>query len=209
MSCPSENHRYSENIKSVPKKIKAYSLSLKATVSVLDPFCLWKSSVQDENYQNSKHFIRKNEVDIITALDLGNIDKFGDTILEIPEIKCVIIHKLMLSANQSSNELKRRKRGFISCLMQKGIEDLVSFAWDDVFVEAMSVMPDLVSILLASMVKINQMNNVDFLCKVIPKVAMIYSIITNSFNHELSLLTFRSTFCFTLCNCSIRSWINF
>ena len=72
--------------------------------------------------------------------------------------------------------------------MKKETNDLYSFSWDAVFLEAVQTLPELISIIAAAMMKDNMMRNKDLLSQIILKTSMIYSIIVNNYNPELSLV---------------------
>lgn len=117
--------------------------------------------------------IDKNaELELRQALDNRDLAQFVETLFGCTSIRNANTHKLMLRANTASAELNRRKHGFVSVLMRKDFDDIVNFSWESVFVEAFLQQPDLVHILLASMMKGIKVGSVPAMQKVMVKVCI-------------------------------------
>ena len=125
---------------------------------------------------------------INVATNSGDVKKLVTCLFDIPNVKQAILFEMMKNIKKSSSNLKQRKLGFVSYLMKKEANDLYSFSWDEVFLEAVQTMPELLSIIAAAMMKDNMMRNKDLLSQVILKTSMIYSIIVNNYNPELNLV---------------------
>lgn len=145
------------------------------------------SSSKSNNVVADCKQIDKN-AELRQALYKRDLAQFVETLFGCTSIRNAITHKLMLRANAASAELNRRKHGFVSVLMRKDIDDIVNFSWESVFVEAFSQQSDLVHILLASMMKGIKVGCVLAVRKVMVKVALIYAIVENQYNPELSCM---------------------
>ena len=131
---------------------------------------------------------KKEEMAINVATNSGDAKKLVTCRFNIPNVKQAILFEMIKNIQKSSSNLKQRKLDFVSYLMKKEANDLYSFSWDEVFLEAVQTMPELVSIIAAVMMKDNMMRNKDLLSQVILKTSMIYFIIVNNYNPELSLV---------------------
>jgi hypothetical protein len=149
-------------------------------------YSVWQSDRQTNNF---------NHIDITTKLvvergvESGNMLKLVDDLLLCNQIRSSIIHNIMYAESHSVTQLKHRTVGKVSYLMKKDVNNMKSFSWDNVFVEACETMPDLVRILLAIMMKWHTISHFDVenMKKVIPKIGMIFSILVNHANPELNL----------------------
>lgn len=145
------------------------------------------SSRMNKNVMAECEQIDKNaDLEVRRALDKRDLTQFVETLFSCTSIRSAIIRKFMLRANAASAGLKRRKHGFVSILMRKDINDMVNFSWERVFMEAFSQQSDLVHVLLASMMKGIKVDSAQSVRKVVVKVALIYAIVSNQYNPELS-----------------------
>ena len=74
--------------------------------------------------------------------------------------------------------------------MKKDASQMKLFSWNDNFMEAFSVMPDLVRLVIAYMIRQfgSSYQNTTVINQVIPKIGLIYSIIANQSNMKLNLV---------------------
>jgi len=79
-----------------------------------------------------------------------------------------------------------KKHGFVSTLMNKKFDDLVSFSWSDFVLKESEQFPLLMKLLLCMMIPFNVRNMESKITSIIPRLGMIYGIVAQGRNHELS-----------------------
>ena len=86
--------------------------------------------------------------------------------------------------------LNRHKGEHVAYIMKKDVSQMEQFSWNDIFMEAYSVMPELVRLIIACMIRkfATFYEDTVVINQVILKVGLIYSIIAQQSNIELSLV---------------------
>ena len=131
-----------------------------------------------------------SELILKNALESGNLTVVARKILDSITLKCHIVHQMMASSESNMCSISRRKREPVAYIMKKDASQMKLFSWNDTFMEAYSVMPDLVRLVIAYMIRQFGSSNQDtaVINQVIPKIGLIYSIIANQSNIKLSLV---------------------
>jgi len=70
--------------------------------------------------------------------------------------------------------------------MNKKFDDLVSFSWSDFVLKESEQFPLLMKLLLCMMIPFNVRNMESKITSIIPRLGMIYGIVAQGRNHELS-----------------------
>ena len=83
-------------------------------------------------------------------------------------------------------KLRNKEHGKVSVLMCKGYQEMASFSIDAVVEEMVTLFPEL-CLLLRAMMSSPQADDTE-LSQITPRVGMIYVIIMQTRNHELSLM---------------------
>lgn len=92
----------------------------------------------------------------------------------------------MKNADQSVRSLSNRKHLFVSKLMQKSTDDLKNSQWCEIVTEFQKKFPEIFSLVISIMLRPEDLRCFTKVQSVLPKVAMIYGIIAQARNVELS-----------------------
>ncbi|CAC5418958.1 unnamed protein product [Mytilus coruscus] len=88
--------------------------------------------------------------------------------------------------NSMSNLLRNRKLFYVSELMKKNPEDLKSFKWNEIISEFMVKFPTVFSLILTMFLTPEEMENKEKIEGIIPRIGMVYSMLMQGRNKELS-----------------------
>lgn len=163
--------------------------SFDTAIAIAEDFKAWSSSDNTQVTESNK-IDTSTELLLRCALDRGNIELACQDILSSKRLRSIIMHQLMASAGSRMFSLKKRKNGPIAYIMRKDVNEMKDFSWNSIFNEAYAIMPEVVQLLMVTMMgKIrNGVRDVNELKKVIIKIGMIYCVVANNYDGELSLL---------------------
>ena len=94
-----------------------------------------------------------SELILKNALESGNLTVVARKILDSITLKRHIVHQMMASSESNMCSISRRKREPVAYIMKKDACQMKLFSWNDTFMEAYSVMPDLVRLVIAYMIR--------------------------------------------------------
>jgi len=112
--------------------------------------------------------------------------KLVDVILTSPVLQDLVTLTTMTSESVTRNSMGNRKHGYVSKLMMKGYSELVDFDWMEVVDEAFAKFPQLMQLALGLCLKEQNLDSLDTLRHVVPKLGMVYAILMQEANQELS-----------------------
>jgi hypothetical protein len=125
---------------------------------------------------------------ILEWLCPANIDGIVSMLYDSEQFRAKFVSKLRDTSQLQMKQLRHRKIGFVSCLRQNALTDMKEFSWGPVVEEFMERAPVLFQLVFSCMVKEEHMLDPLYLGMIIPKLALIYSIVAFSFHNELSLV---------------------
>ena len=100
-----------------------------------------------------------NKIDFNSELIIKNAQKSGNLtvvarkILDSITLKRHIVHQMMTSSESNMCFISRHKREPVAYIMKKDASQMKLFSWNDTFQEAYSVLPDLVRLVIAYMIR--------------------------------------------------------
>ena len=132
-----------------------------------------------------------SELILKNALESGNLTVVARKILDSITLKRHIVHQMMACSESNMCSISRRKREPVAYIMKKDASQMKLFSWNDTFMEAYSVMPDLFRLIIAYMIRQfgSSYQDTAVINQVIPKIGLIYSIIANQSNMKLKFGT--------------------
>ncbi len=166
------------------------SEALNKAINIGQKFNSWRSNyrTEGENTTSVDKLSSNEQNSIIVAMETSDVNKLVSCLMKIPVIDAAIVHYIMLDINAAFGELNKRVHGYVSVLMKKDSDYLKNMAWDKIFEEASGKIPRLIELLIAAMLKPNQLISLESVQNIVPKIGLIYSIMASSFNNELSLV---------------------
>ncbi len=111
----------------------------------------------------------------------------ASALMNFHHFKADCIRVLSKSLMSRMKQLRARKNGYISCLRRNDIREMTKFTWTNICCEFIDRFPDLFQLVLNCMVNNSNMLNPERLHTLIPRLAVVYSIIAFSGNSQLSL----------------------
>ncbi len=117
-----------------------------------------------------------------------NLQDLTCVFLHNHDLRKHFIHSLMKSEQVQMQQMGNRKHGNVSVLMKKSYDDLVQFDWMELLEEAFSNFPDMMQLLVAICTKSQNVNRLDIIRRLVPKLGLIYAVAAQSGNPELSRL---------------------
>lgn len=84
--------------------------------------------------------------------------------------------------------LRKRKGCMVSCLRQNSQDDMIAFSWEKICTEFLNRLPQLFTIVLNCMAPIDKQLDPAFVKQIIPRISLLYSIISFTNHSELSLV---------------------
>ncbi len=123
---------------------------------------------------------------IVTRLRTMNMYSVVSCLLSMNNIRSAIVHQLMKEIMSVMSVSGNRKHGDVSYLMKKDFANLKSFNWHSVVDEAARKCPVLVDLAVALSLSKADMERVDAQNSLFPKLGLVYSILANARNRELS-----------------------
>ncbi|XP_061184242.1 uncharacterized protein LOC133192263 [Saccostrea echinata] len=123
---------------------------------------------------------------LLNACQTKSLHKLSAVIIENENLKKAVIRLLMKNVDYSSRSLNNRKHSFVSKLMKKSVDDLKSSQWIEVVTEFQSKFPHVFSLIVSMMLRSEDLPCFTKIQSVIPRLAMVYGIIAQTRNVELS-----------------------
>jgi len=165
------------------------SEAVDTAIAIGEDFKTWSGSDHSQ-VNDSNKLDNSTQLLLQTVLDRGNIEQACRDIVSADRMKSIIMHQLMESCGKRMSGLRKRKNDHTSFIMRKDVNEMKEFSWNAIFSEAYRVMPEVVQLLMACMLgKLsNGIRNVNELKKVIRKIGLIYCIVANNYDGQLSLL---------------------
>jgi hypothetical protein len=118
----------------------------------------------------------------------SNTQIIAATILSIPKLKSEILNQMNLSIGKRPEMMRNKIHGNVSVLMKKTRKDLDVLKLTDMVDEMAVMFPELCTLLAHIMLPQEDLDNTEKVDKILPKLAMIYAIMMQNRNHELSAL---------------------
>lgn len=116
-----------------------------------------------------------------------NLTRFVEEILSCETLRESIINSMGKEyGKKTAYEMGKRKKGAVSVLMKKEQEDLEAFDWLPVINEASEIFPDLVQLMISLSFKPSNLESLPSIKEMVPRLGLIYSILAQSSNIELS-----------------------
>ncbi|CAG2243662.1 unnamed protein product [Mytilus edulis] len=132
---------------------------------------------------NSKTEMKEADTEILMSiLKTKNKREVIKHLLTTEGFKDSILCLLMEEINLMSNRLRNRKLFYVSELMKKRPEDLKFFKWNEIMVK----FPTVFSLILTMFLTPQDMENKDKIEAIIPRIGMVYSMLMQGRNKELS-----------------------
>ncbi|CAG2242079.1 unnamed protein product [Mytilus edulis] len=193
----SKNNEKSSTVKSKGKEDKQRS-TIPAAID--HDYIVSKPSPVVQNVMVDKIMDFKNNIDINSKTEMKEADtEILISILKTKNKREVIKHLLttegfkdsilcllMEEINLMSNRLRNRKLFYVSELMKKRPEDLKFFKWNEIICEFMVKFPTVFSLILTMFLTPQDMENKDKIEAIIPRIGMVYSMLMQGRNKELS-----------------------
>lgn len=193
----SKNNEKSSTVKSKGKEDKQRS-TIPAAID--HDYIVSKPSPVVQNIMVDKIMDFKNNIDINSKTEMKEADtEILMSILKTKNKREVIKHLLttegfkdsilcllMEEINLMSNRLRNRKLFYVSELMKKRPEDLKFFKWNEIICEFMVKFPTVFSLILTMFLTPQDMENKDKIEAIIPRIGMVYSMLMQGRNKELS-----------------------
>ena len=156
------------------------------------------NSSQDAGYVSLKpesQLTLANKVRLKLAAESGDIASMGKAVLKIASLKEHILSELTTSVGQRPATLGRRKLGKLSILMQKGYCDMTDFDTRKVVHEFKTEFPEVYEMVLAVMLPKEKHGQKESYEEIIPRLSMLYGLLMQTRNQELSLVQHVVTMC--------------
>ena len=122
----------------------------------------------------------------MVLLTSENMMEVASKFLEIEDLDKCLRYQRMLKIEKSSRSLGNRKYGYISQLMKKSPEDLRHFNWIEIVDEFMEKFPTFFGMILSMVLVQDKMHCYTAIEKVLPRIGLVYGILMQSRNMELS-----------------------
>lgn len=133
--------------------------------------------------------LEENEKEVLLTSCLNDTtNKIASNILSIECIKKNIIHHLSQESRQTAQHMNRRKHFYVSQLMEKKIENLKDINWYSIVEELLTFFPELFVCLLSILLEPHKMSSYTHIQRVVPRLGMVYAILIQGRNKELSLV---------------------
>lgn len=136
----------------------------------------------------------KGLLDSERSMIKGAVHQYADTkvvaatILTVPQLREEILKQVFISIGRRPESMKRRKHGKVHVFMRKGRSDLEGFDMKRAVDEMAVIYPELLQVLLHLMLPQSSLDQPVSVAQLLPRLAMVYSIIMKSRNHELSAM---------------------
>ena len=119
------------------------------------------------------------ELMLKNSLESGNKTVIVRKVLDSAVLKHYIVHQMMENSDINMCSLNRRKGEHFAYIIKKDDSQMEQFSWNEVFMEAYSVMSEFVHLIIACMIRkfATCYEDAVVINQVIPKVGLIYSII--------------------------------
>lgn len=151
--------------------------------------CFLKERDGADSDKLSETVSHSEAVELGLACDSMNCDRIASCIAQQPKVRQRVLDHFVSSMTTNVRSVGHRKHGSVSYLMKKGDKEMSNFSWEEVFSEALDITPDLVRVLLGLMLtKANSVTDLSDIHTIIRKVSLIYGIVVNHINPELSLI---------------------
>ena len=110
------------------------------------------------------------------------------TVISIPCLKAAVMNQLCLDIGHRPGMLRNRVHGNVSVLMRKDRKDLEKINPEMIVKEMTTFFPELCAMLVHVLVPQKDLQAPGVLQKHLPRLAMVYAILMQGRNHELSAL---------------------
>ena len=145
------------------------------------------SDLAKESKENDANILTANDIqEMFSAVKSGQVSRMAEASLKISCIKNAIIRNIGLEIHQSIEKLNRKKHLYVSELMQKTPSDLKTMNWSMIVEEFMKHFPELFYFLLMMGLPEKDAYSLTKIQKLIPRLGLIYGIIAQARNMELS-----------------------
>lgn len=137
--------------------------------------CPESETLSDEEYNK-----------MIGACKTKSVNNIATNFIKIETLKNAFMRMLMKNVDLSVRSMSNRKHLFVSKLMQKSTEDLKDSQWIEIVKEFQSKFPEIFSLIMSIMLRPEDLRCFTKLQSVIPRVAIVYGIMAQTRNVELS-----------------------
>lgn len=142
--------------------------------------CNLRNTLKDVYSEGNSVLSQSDYTAISHSLKSRNVKLVVEAILKADSFYKHIENHMVKTSAEKINQTLYKKCGFVSTLMNKKFDDLISFSWSDIVLEESEQFPLLMKLLLCMMVPFNVRNMESKITSIIPRLGMIYR------NHELS-----------------------
>ncbi|VDH98438.1 Hypothetical predicted protein [Mytilus galloprovincialis] len=115
-----------------------------------------------------------------------NTKNMSSIIMSIEPLREAILDNISNSVGDRPNEMRNKKKGYTSYLMEKGPESLEELNFEKVIEEMKQKFPEVLQILICIMLPKEKRSSEIALANILPRLAMIYGMMMQSRYHELS-----------------------
>ena len=148
--------------------------------------CNLSDTLKDVYSEGNSVLSQSDYTAISHSLKSRNVKLVVEAILKADSFNKHLENHLVKTSAEKINQMLNKKHGFVSTLMNKTFDDLVSFSWSDIVLGESEQFPLLMKLLLCMMVPFNVRNMESKITNIIPRLGMIYGIVAQGRNHELS-----------------------
>ena len=140
-----------------------------------------------KEYKEDNHLTVTDYYQLLFACQTGDTEQICSAILSIDSVRRQLINKITIENDVITSGMTNRKYD-PSVLMKKSHKDLKFFSWVDVVDEFKQNFPDLMCQLLSLMLKRESQSLYTKLEQVMPRLGVIYGILMQGRNQELTLI---------------------
>ena len=124
--------------------------------------------------------------EMLVAVKSGQDTQLAEAVLKCSCVKDAVIKNIGKEIHQSIEKLNRRKHLYVSELMQKSPSDLKTMNWSNIVQEFKNCFPELFYFILMMVLPEKDVYSLSKIQKLIPRFGLIYGIIAQARNMELS-----------------------
>ena len=117
-----------------------------------------------------------------------DVNSLVSCIFSSSTLRQAVVNRQKLDIQNTAAKLNRRKHFYVSELMKKTFQDLKHLDWNKIVGEMQEMFPDLFVQLLGMMLDDHDISSYTSIQKVIPRLGLVYGILMQGRNMELSII---------------------
>ena len=182
-------HSYSKPIvRKVKRKLEKPTTSKNVVFNPIIPI-ISKFVCDAEEEQNKNVFLEEKEKrDLIKSVLTGKVHVISESVIRINSVQKSVIKGISNNINKNIDQLGHRKHHFVSELMKKEPSDLKHFNWASLVNEMMCLFPSIFQIIIGVLLRPSEARSYQKVQKVMPKIGMMYGVLLQGRNPELSIV---------------------